>query len=104
MTAGWSEHPDARAELLHEVEYLGSTHHGLGELLLDKVEVALASICAMPNAWPLFSGSSADPIVRTRAVKPFRIRIIYYVREAEVRVVAYAHEARQPGYWRDRLN
>jgi hypothetical protein len=36
--------------------------------------------------------------------KVFPYGTVYFVRDDEVIVVAYAHERRRRGYWRDRLN
>lgn len=33
----------------------------------------------------------------------FPYQLIYVVREGEIFVLAYAHEARRPGYWAHRL-
>jgi hypothetical protein len=45
-----------------------------------------------------------EPIIYWRAIKPFRMHVVYYVSADEVRVIAYAHEAREPGYWAHRID
>jgi hypothetical protein len=45
-----------------------------------------------------------DPPLCNRAVRPFRHRIIYYVAADTVRIIAYAHESREPGYWAHRVD
>jgi len=97
----WNEHPEAREELLAEV---GRLPAGIAEMLIDHVEIAIGDILASPDAWPIVHYWDETPVVRWRAVRPFRIRVDYYVVNGEVRVVAYAHEAREPGYWRQRLS
>ena len=57
----------------------------------------------MPGSWPKVSFWIEPPTVRGRNVKPFRVHVVYSVRSNEIRVIAYAHEAREPGYWRHRV-
>lgn len=33
----------------------------------------------------------------------FPYHIVYFVQDDEPVVIAYAHQSRRPGYWRDRL-
>ena len=66
----------------------------------DAVLAAKEDIAAMPGAWPKVSYWVEPPTVRRRGVKPYRVAVVYLVRRGEVRVIAYAHEAREPGYWR----
>ena len=44
-----------------------------------------------------------EPILYSRGVKTFPYRIVYYVRGDQVRIIAYAHERRRPGYWGHRV-
>lgn len=99
----WSEHPEARAELLGAAEYLDERRAGLGNELIDRVETAIEDILAMPEAWPLVSSPDGQLQLRSRVIRPFRYRIVYYIAAAGIRVVAYAHESQEPGYWRKRL-
>ena len=69
----------------------------------DRVEGAKRDILEAPEAWPTVRYWQGPPTVRRRKVKPFRIDIVYYLADDVVRVVAYAHEAREPGYWRARV-
>ena len=52
--------------------------------------------------------TSVPGIAGTRGVKRLMLRrfpysVVVLERETEVLVVAFAHHARRPGYWRDRL-
>lgn len=51
-----------------------------------------------PNYWPKVEGWRGEPELRSRQVKTFRYRIVYQVSAGEVRIIAYAHLSRQPGY------
>lgn len=52
---------------------------------------------------PLLYAADADDLRETIA-KPFPYRIVYYVKDPFVEVLAIAHTSREHGYWRDRLN
>lgn len=96
----WSEHPEAREELLAESDRLPPD---IAEKLIEHTEAAIHDILGSPNAWPIVHYWDELPVLRWRIVKPFRVRVVYYVVDGEVRVIAYAHEAREPGYWRRRI-
>ena len=96
----WSEHPQAREELLAEADRLPPD---IADRLIDHAESAIEDILAGPESWPSVPYWDEPPLLRWRTVRPFRIHVVYYVTGSEVRVVAYAHEAREPGYWRHRL-
>jgi len=103
VTATWSEHPEARAEFLDAVAYLADRHLGLVDELIDRVESAIEDVVEMPASWPPVPYWDEEPRLRSRAVKPFRYHIVYYVVADAVRVIAYAHESQEPGYWQRRL-
>lgn len=101
--AAWREHPSAREELLATTLHLDDARPGLGDLFVDAVEQAVLSVQRSPHAWPRAVESSSGAVIRTRAIAPFRIRVVYTVLDDTVLVLAYAHESRRPGYWSDRL-
>lgn len=103
MTLSWREHPDAHAELLAAAVDLDDQRPGLGDLLLDAVERAVLSVRRSPRSWPPLGSSARGTVVRTRAVAPFRLRIVYVETDDGILVLTYAHESRRPGYWRVRL-
>ena len=96
----WIEHPEAREEFLAEV---GRLPVDIAADFVTRAEKSLTDIVREPHAWPKVHYWIEPPTLRWRAIKPFRIRIIYYCRGSDVRIIAYAHEARKPGYWQDRL-
>jgi len=100
-TRAWSEHPEARDELLAEADRLPPD---VADLLIDHTEAAVQDVLDSPQAWPKVPYWVEPPVLRRRAVKPFRIRVVYRVVNDEVRVIAYAHEAREPGYWLQRVS
>lgn len=104
MTLGWSEHPEATEELLAAIRYYHLQRPGLGDNFDAWIIAAIQDICEWPYSGPPFPGWSRRPIVRTRRVGIFPYRVVYFVRENEVVIVAYAHTHREAGYWRRRLS
>lgn len=51
--------------------------------------------------WPGWDGI---PAVRSRRVPGFPFRLVYLVQPAELILIAFAHDKRLPGYWRERLS
>ena len=77
---------------------------GLGLEFFDAVDPALAQIVRVPKAGAPAKQLPSDLPVRRAPVKRFPYHVIYLeVLNAEIRVLAVAHDRRKPGYWRDRL-
>lgn len=96
----WTEHPEARAELLAESDRLPEV---IADQFIEHAEEAIEDILDAPNSWPKVHYWDEPPTLRWRTVRPFRIHVVYYVAGDAVRIIAYAHEAREPGYWRQRI-
>lgn len=102
MTLGnWREHPAARAELLAASDRLPVA---VAEMLIEGAERAIEDVLASPEAWPMLPYAGLQPQLRRRKIRPFRINVVYYVAADGVRVIAYAHERREPGYWVHRVD
>ncbi len=105
MTLDWNEHPEAREEFLDAHDrYLGIEDGRLGDEFADVAEAAAELILQWPDAPPPYRGRRRDPMIRTWHLGKFPYNLIYTVREDEVFVLAYAPEARRPGYWMHRVN
>jgi toxin ParE1/3/4 len=84
-------------ELEDAAHYYAATSEKLSLELRDEVDRALSYLCEFPRA--------AKPIDRIhRSHKPHRFPylLIYRIAGEELIVVAVAHTARKPGYWRKR--
>jgi Txe/YoeB family toxin of Txe-Axe toxin-antitoxin module len=103
VTSAPGDHPEARAEYLEAVAYYDDLRSGLGEELIDRFENAIQEILGDPNSWPLVPEWDEEPVLRSRRIETFRYRIVYYVRDEQVRIIAYAHMSREPGYWTHRV-
>lgn len=103
MTLGWSEHPEATDELLTAIRHYHQQRPGLGNDLDTEIAAAIHDICEWPHSWPPLPGWDQQPTVRTRQVAIFPYRIVYFMHDTEVVILAYAHTSREPGYWKHRL-
>ncbi|MBX3089269.1 type II toxin-antitoxin system RelE/ParE family toxin [Microbacterium istanbulense] len=99
----WREHPAAREEYLDALAWYDDQEAGLGNRLGDDLDNAVDFIREWPDSGPLYRGRQRIPRLRRKGTDVFPYGIIYFVRDDEVIVVAYAHERRRPGYWRRRL-
>lgn len=105
MSLDWHEHPEARAEYLDAVvKYADIEGGSLGEEFADAADAASDLILQWPDSPPPFLGRRRDPMIRSWHLGKFPCRLIYVVRAGEIFVLAYAHEAREPGYWSGRFD
>jgi hypothetical protein len=96
-------HPDADVEFLDAVSYYETQQAGLGNEFDIEVARAVADALWNPDAWPKFPDWDRSPVVRSRKVDVFPYRIIYFVQDDELVIVAIAHQSRYPGYWKSRV-
>lgn len=96
-------HPNASTELIAAAQWYETEQSGLGADFLVKAEEAVQQIFDWPNMAPVFPGWDREPIVHTRSVKRFPFQVIYYLTDTDLRVIAFAHNRRKPGYWEDRV-
>lgn len=104
MTDRHPEHPDAGAELFDAAERYEQIEPGLGHALFEQVAQAIDAIELYPDGWPPFPGWDREPIVRTKGTGRFHYRVVYFLRDGEPVILAYAHESQQPGYWKRRYD
>ncbi len=92
-------HVDASAELDAAAAWYDHEQEGLGDELLEEVSRALSVISASPTTWPVVRRASG---LRRFLLSRFPYAIIYSEVESHIRVFAFAHQKRRPGYWRKR--
>ena len=95
--------PEAIAELDEAVTYYESKRPGLGREFLRAVEATVDFAAETPGAGSLLPGPPARFRVRKFVVKRFPFSVLVTMAGAQLKVIAIAHAARRPGYWRDRL-
>lgn len=101
MTYALSVHPEAVQELLGAIRYY-EERAAAGEDFANAARRARKDVAESPEAWPPVPYWNDMPLIRSRGVGHFPYRVVYYVRGDEVALIAYAHEKRRPGYWRER--
>lgn len=103
MTLQISWHPQAQAEFRAEIGWYDYREAGLGDRFEGEVVAALGDSVDTPDAWPPWPGWERQPMVRSKSVTGFPYRVVYFVHDDLLTVVAVAHAKRRPGYWRDRV-
>lgn len=104
MTRAFAFHPEAQAELVADVVWYDERELGVGRRFADAVRAAIESAVDDPAAWAILPGWDREPVVRSRGVTGFPYRIVYFVKDDVLTIVAVAHAKRRPGYWRERVS
>jgi hypothetical protein len=86
----------AREELTEAIAYYDAAKDSLGDEFLDEFVHATDRIRSWPEAWPKVSKRS-----RRCRFSRFPYGVIYEIRNEEILVIAVAHLARRPRYWKD---
>ncbi len=93
-------HPDALAEYEAAAAWYAQRSEAAALTFATRVDAAIESICALPEAWPLWPGRSD---VRRRIVRRLPYSTIYVIDAEAIVIIAIAHHKRTPGYWLARL-
>ncbi len=104
MTLKRRIHPEAALELAEAAEWYEAERADLGGDFLSEVGVTERRVLDWPEAAPVFPGWDELPVVRSASVRVFPYRVVYYLTEASMVIVAYAHHRRRPKYWQHRLD
>jgi len=92
-------HPGASDEVLAAAAWYVTRGPSLGERFLAEFERALRVIASAPRSQPALDGDERRCLLRT-----FPYSVVYYDSSSRIVVLAVAHHAREPGYWRSRLD
>ncbi len=95
--------PEAFDELLAAVLRYESQRAGLGNELRSATLHALGLIQDGPSRWSLVPGVPTELGTRRVLLQRFPYGVIYMELPSEIRVLAFAHARRRPGYWRRRI-
>jgi plasmid stabilization system protein ParE len=88
----------ARLEFVETVSYYEAQAAGLGADFLQELNDAELLIAENPEIGSPFGGE-----LRRVLLRRFPFYIVYSVEPDHLLVVAVAHQRREPGYWRDRI-
>lgn len=91
-------HPESRIELREAAEWYECEVPGLGADFTKEFDHALNLLFADPLRW-----RKIESDIRRCLMRRFPYSIIYDIRGDCLRIIAIAHQHREPGYWRDRL-
>lgn len=94
--------PEASAELEEAALWYESRRQGLGFDFLQAIDTALEQIARWPEAGARVPDLPADVPARRVPVTRFPYHVVYLDLAAAIRVLAIAHDHREPGYWRSR--
>lgn len=89
---------EARAEFTSAAAYYEEQQRGLARRFIAAVDDALRRI----NRDPLLYRIAEDGVRRCR-VHRFPFAVVYRIISGDIEVLAVAHSAREPGYWRERI-
>jgi plasmid stabilization system protein ParE len=92
---------EADQELEDAVRWYEERRSGLGAELLAAIDASLLQITGTPG-----SGSPVPRVrvpVRRVPVQGFPYHVVYLDTASAIRVLAFAHTRRRPGYWLPRL-
>lgn len=102
MTKAIRTHRLAEDELTDAASWYESKQPGLGIALLDLIDKTVERLCSgvLPSS-PVPRVPKAKGARRV-LLRRFPFSIVFYEREKEIVVIAFAHSSRRPGYWRSR--
>lgn len=94
--------PEASAELEGVASWYEHRHTGLGLAFLGAVDQAIEHLGRWPHAGTPITEMPPDILVRQVPVPRFPYHVVYLITPEEIRVLAFAHDRRRPGYWYSR--
>ena len=103
MTRAFRPEPEASAELEDAAVWYDSQRPGLGLEFIQAVDAALESIAQWPQIGRRVTGVPDDVAARKIPVHRFPYHVAYLEWEGVIRILAFAHDSREPGYWISRL-
>lgn len=95
--------PEAAAELEEAAVWYDQQRIGLGTEFLDGVDAALDRIGRWPHAAPRVPGVAAAVPARKAPVTRFPCHVTYLETPDAIRILAVAHDKREPKYWHGRV-
>ena len=102
MTGRFRTDPEASADLEQSALWYDTQRAGLGGEFLEAIDVALEHIARWPQAGAPIPGVPLDLAVRRVPVERFPYHVVYFEVSDAIRILAFAHDRRLPGYWHSR--
>jgi plasmid stabilization system protein ParE len=95
--------PGARVDGIESATWYHREQAGLGQSLLDEIELAIQRIGDHPQAYPRWALYDGPDDIRRFFLKRFPYCVIYRYRPDETLIVAVAHTSREPFFWLERI-
>jgi toxin ParE1/3/4 len=103
MTGTFRPEPEASAELEDAALWDEGQGPGLGLELVQAVDLALEQIASWPQIGRRVTGLPNDVPARKVPVKRFSYHVVYLPWKRALRILAFPHDNREPGYWLSRI-
>ena len=103
MTPAFRPESEASAELEDAAVWYNSQRPGLGVEFVHAVDAALERIARWPKIGRRVPGVPNDVPARRFPVHRFPYHVAYLEWEGVIRLLAFAHYSREPGYWFSRI-
>jgi toxin ParE1/3/4 len=97
-------HPEATNDIDQSAEWYEDRDPGLGEDFLRELDEAFAVLQELPTVWPYWPRIGKEHGVHRYPLKRFPFGVAYLIEDAELVIVAVAHDRRRPGYWLHRIS
>jgi plasmid stabilization system protein ParE len=94
---------EALDELVEAARWYEERERGRGALFSNVAFARVEALGSFPDAGVPVQGVSGALLARQVRLLRYPYLVVYAVADDEIRVVAFAHERQQPGYWTDRL-
>jgi toxin ParE1/3/4 len=103
MIGAFRPEPEASAELEDAALWYESQRPGLGLEFVRAVDAALERIAQWPQTGRRVTGVPNDVLARRVPLNRFPYHVAYLEWEGVIRILAFAHDSREPGYWLSRI-
>jgi plasmid stabilization system protein ParE len=94
--------PEAADELEQAIHWYERRRPGLGREFLSAVDECLDVLAVWPDSGATFLELPNDLLVRRMPIRRFPYHVVYMRTGESIRILAFAHDRRRPGYWRSR--
>ena len=103
MTRTFRPESEASAELEDAALWYERQRPGLGLEFVQAVDLALDQIAEWPQIGRRVVGVPNEVPARKVPVKRFPYHVVYLDWEGALRILAFAHDSREPDYWLSRI-
>ena len=103
MNPTFRQEPEASAELEDAAVWYNAQRLGLGVDFVHAVDAALDQIARWPYIGRVVPGVPNDVPARRFPIERFPYHIVYLEWAGVMRILAFAHDRRRPGYWFARI-